>query len=328
MYGKGCLFVRHPFYFYKMNKIFRLFFILISTLTGLLFLYSAWTKLDTLQKFEYTIVEYIHVSWFVAAVGARLLIGLEAGIGLLLTANILGKKKWIPKLAIVLLVLFSIYLAILWAVQGNNVNCGCFGDKIAMTPSESLLKNAVLLAVLLLITRFHKGLLANRLNVLWIVVLTVMTALPLFIYALPDTQPHWLNKEKFHLDMSALYAPGKTDAPAIRLDSGKHILAFFSLGCPHCRLAAYKMHLMKEKNPALPFFMVLAGKEESKTGFWKESKAQNIPYTTLDADTFTNLVGWSWPVIYLMNNGWVEARTNYVSLNQQEIEQWLKQPSK
>lgn len=297
--------------------------ILLSVLLGVVFLYSAWTKLDTLQKFEYTLVEYLHFSWLLAAVGARLLIGMEAGIGVLLTLNLFGKNKWVLKLAITSLVLFSVYLVFLWINEGNNVNCGCFGDKIAMTPSESLIKNGIMLAILFLLWKYYAGLL-QKYNIIWISVFSVMLFLPLVIYTLPDTQPQWLKKEQFKLNMSALYAPGKTDAPQIRLDSGKYILSFFSLGCPHCRIAAYKIHLMKENNPSLPFFMVLAGKEENKARFWKETKAENIPYTTLDADSFTNLVGWRWPVIYWINNGQVEASTNYITLNQQEIENWLQ----
>jgi len=291
---------------------------------GVVFLYSAWTKLDTLQKFEYTLVEYLHFSWLMAAVGARLLIGMEAALGVLLIFNLLGRNKWVPKLAVASLIIFSIYLVFLWVYEGNDVNCGCFGDKIAMTPAQSLLKNAGMLAVLLLINRYHKGLLYNRLNYVWLGVFSIIVVLPMFLYALPDTNPQWLKKEKFKLDVSSLYSEGKNDIPTVKLDSGKYILSFFSLGCPHCRIAAYKMHLMKESNPSLPFFMVLAGKKENESGFWKETKAQNIPYTTLEANSFTNLVGWSWPVIYWMNNGWVEARGNYVTLNQQEIEEWLK----
>jgi hypothetical protein len=307
-----------------MNRILRIVFILLSTFLGIIFLYSAWTKLDTLQKFEYTLVEYLHFSWLWAAIGARLLIGMEAGLGVLLTFNLFGKNKWVLKLAVASLAIFSVYLIFLWMHEGNNVNCGCFGDKIAMTPSESLLKNAVMLIVLILIWKLHNGLLQKKYNIIWLSVFAVMLFLPLVIYTLPDTQPQWLKKEQFKLNTSSLYTPGKADAPTINVDSGKYIISFFSLGCPHCRIAAYKMHLMKENNPSLPFFMVLAGKEENKAGFWQETKAQNIPYTTLEADSFTNLVGWRWPVIYWVNNGWVEAQTNYITLNQQEIEHWLQ----
>lgn len=86
------------------------------------------------------------------------------------------------------------------------------------------------------------------------------------------------------------------------------------------------MHIMKENNPALPFYFVIAGNDKYLAAFWKETNAQSIPHTKLDADSFTNLIGWSWPVINWVNNGWVEAKTSYITLNQAEIEKWLKQP--
>lgn len=303
--------------------------ILLSLCTGLLFLYSGFTKVYSLESYEtfhFTIVEYIHLPWIFASVVASLMIGVEFALGGLIVLNLFGRNKWVLKAALALIVVFSIYLVYLWIVAGDKVNCGCFGDALWMSPSASLLKNAGTAIALLLLIRFHNGL-HFRFN--WVAMLVVCIAgiaLPLIAYPPPDSTPNWLSKDHFQLDLSALYAPDKTDAPKIDLNKGKHVIIFVSLSCPHCRMAARKMSIMKENNPSLPFYLVYAGKDKYKADFFNETKATNIPSSELLADDFTNLVGFAWPVIYWIKDGWVEAKTNYIQLGQREIEQWLQEP--
>lgn len=309
-----------------MKRFTSVLLILLSVLVGAVFLYSAYTKIYTLESFErfqYTMAEYVHLPWILAILGARILTGMEAALGLLIAVHLFGRNKYVLKIALWLLVAFSIYLVYLWVAVGNNVNCGCFGDAIWMSPSSSLIKNAVLALAILILMRYHKGLQMEWVKWLTPALLLVITVAPFIVYPLPDNQPQWVTKGKRKLDLSALYAPGKTDAPKADLYKGKYVLAFFSLKCPHCKMAAYKMHVMKEKNPALPFHIVYAGKDEYLKAFWDNTKAQNIPHTKLAADDFTAIAGYSWPAIFLINNGWVEAETNYISMDQSQIESWL-----
>lgn len=312
-----------------MKKFFTVLLILLSIAVGALFIYSSYTKIYTIESFEsfqYSIVEYVKLPWIVSAIAGRLLVGLEMALGILIAIHLWGKNKWAIKLAMILTLVFSIYLVYLWIYAGDNINCGCFGDAIWMSPSTSLLKNGGLLIALWLLNKFHKGWGSNKIQWLAAAISIGITITPFIYYPIPDTKPQWLLKDHFQLDMQKLYEPGKTDAPAIDLKKGKHVIAFFSLKCPHCRIAAYKMHIMKQKNPSLPLFMVLAGKDENLKDFFDKTKAQNIPHTKLKADDFTNMVGFSWPVIYLMKDGWVEAETNYVTMSQSEIESWLAKP--
>lgn len=309
------------------KKLISAFCILLSIATGIVFLYSAYTKVFTIESFEtfqFTIAEYLHFPWVLSAIFAGFMIGVEAALGALLVFNLYGKAKWVLKGAIALLIAFSIYLIFLWVKMGNDINCGCFGDAIWMSPSASLIKNLVLALAVIILILVHRGLVFRRSNiVIWVIAISFIT-IPFLMYPLPDTEPQWIKKDRHQIDLSALYAPGKTDAPKADLTKGKHVVAFMSLSCPHCRVAAYKMHVMKLRNPSLPFHLVLAGKDMYWKAFFDQTKATNIPYTRLDADTFTGLVGYSWPVIYLLNNGWIEAQTNYVQMDQTQIEQWLQ----
>lgn len=306
-----------------MQIIFRIFLIILSVFTGVFFLYSAYTKLFPIQSFEYTIVEFGHMPWSVAAIMARVLIGLEAGLGALMTLHLFGKGKWILKAAFALVVFFSIYLIYLWATVGNNVNCGCFGDSIWMSPATSLLKNAGLLLIIGLLIRFHKGFSQKWATITAPIIIAIGIVATFIFFGLPDDKPNWLKQDSYTIDLSPLYAPGKKDIPAMDLRKGKHIVAFFSATCPHCRLAAYKMHIMKEQDTTLPFFMVIGGKSDL-TDFWKHTNAHNIPYTRLDSDPFINIAGYQWPAIFMINDGRVDAKITYITLTENTIKEWLK----
>lgn len=320
-----------------MHKYLRFCLIILSLLTGGLFIYSAYTKLDPIQSFEYTMVEFIHLPWLGAAVVARLLTGLEGGIGILIASHLFGKRKWVLKTAFTLLAVFSVYLAWLWMTAGNDVNCGCFGDAIWMTPSASLIKNGIMLGVTSLLIKYHNGITGKLFDKAAPIVAVLSIALVFILFGIPLSKPGWLHKEHYEIDFSELgieggstppmkYGPGtqlvdtnqRTD-----LHKGKYIIAFLSQSCRHCRIAAYKMHLLKQSNPKLPFFMIIGGTSDL-TDFWKATKAQNIPYVRLDKDHFLNYTGGVFPLIIWVDDGWVEAKADYNTLNQAEIEEWLK----
>ena len=300
-----------------MKKIYRVLCILLSVAAGGLFLYSAYTKLYPIQAFEYTIAEFTHMPLIIASIAARFFIGLEAGLGALMVLHLFGKNKWPLKAAFILLVVFSAYLILLWMIAGNNVNCGCFGDAIWMTPSASLVKNALLLVIISFLIRYHNGFTYRWTRIAAPLILLCAFALSYILF--PVFTRH-------KIDLSPLYTTNKNFAPAIDLSKGKHIIAFLSPSCIHCRKAAFKMHRMKEKNPAIPFFMIIGGTTSDLTDFWKDSQAQNIPYTRLAQEPFLKYTHNVFPVILWVNNGWVEADVNYPDLNQAVIEKWMAAP--
>jgi len=304
---------RCPFDFF-MNKIFKILLIFLSIVTGVTFLYSAYTKLFPIQSFEYTMVEFIHLPSTVAAIAARFFTGLEAGLGGLMVLHLYGKNKWVLKAAFALLLAFSIYLVWLWITAGNQVNCGCFGDAIWMSPSASLIKNAVLLAITGLLIRYHKGFEFRWAGIATPTLLICTIALPYILFPLHS---------RYKMDFKPLYTADTTNVPVIDLSKGKHIIAFLSPSCIHCRRAGLKMHKMKENNPSLPFYLVIGGVKSDLADFWKESNAQNIPYSRLPQEPFMKYTHGVFPTILWVNNGWVEASTNYTDLNQKVIEKWM-----
>jgi len=298
-----------------MSKAPRFLFILLSVAIGALFLYSAWTKLFPIEAFEYTMVEFTHIPLLVAKIAARFFISLEAALGALMVLHLFGKNKWALKTAFGLLVFFSGYLIYLWIKAGNNVNCGCFGDAIWMRPSSSLLKNIILLAIIGSLIRYHNGF-----NYRW----AKITAPLLLVATITTSYIVFPVYEIYKIDLTPIYTSDKNLAPSIDLTKGKHIIAFLNPSCMHCRKAAFIMHKMEENNPSIPFFMVIGGTESDLAGFWKDSQAQNIPYTRLNRDSFLKLTGGVFPQIYWVNNSRVEENTSYPDLSQKLIEEWMK----
>ncbi len=297
--------------------------ILLSIVIGVSFIYSAYTKSWPIESFEYRIVEYVQLPWLLSAIAARALVGLEAALGILITLNIFGKSKWILKFSMLILVIFSIYLVYLWIAVGNDVNCGCFGDDILMTPSESLIKNAIMLVLIFILNKYHKGLKKNWLHIFSIIGVIAGMSVPFIAQPIASSAPGFLKDEAYKVDLTVLYEEDINHPPTINLSEGKHIISFMSLTCPHCRKAAYKMYLMKQRNPDLPFYFILNGSTTLLDNFWEETKSGEIPYTMLGRDKFIKLSGPNVPAIYWINNSTVEAKSSYLDLSQTGIEDWV-----
>lgn len=295
---------------------------------GLLFFYSGYTKLYPIEPFEFTFVDLGIGGWALAPFIARFMIGLEFFIGFMLFFN-LYLRKFTLKLTAATLVFFSLYLLFIIIKDGNNGNCGCFGNAIAMTPLQAIIKNMIMLVICFVIYKFHEGFAFGKLT-LSISVLFLLTSLSLphiLNYVDLDYSQAYLNKpeDKFPIALDTLYNNAKTNAPPKTLSQGKHILAFMSLSCPHCRIAAKKMRIMKEKNPAIDIYFILNGDDEKLAGFYEETKTQNIPYCKLGARPFIYLAGTDLPAIYLVNNSVVDHWVDYMVLNQEEVEKWLNE---
>lgn len=303
---------------------------------GLVFLVSGFTKggfpfpfSSPIEPFEYTFVDLGIGNWQTAPLIARLLIGLEFFIGLLLLFNI-KLKKIAYKSGIITLLIFSVYLVLLIFFSGNKGNCGCFGEVFVMTPFLALIKNIGMLIVFLILYKFHEGW-ENKIStyLLWIS-LTCALVLP-FIWnpVALDYSEAYLNKPEtdFKLELDTLYAHASLNEPPRTLSQGRHVIAFMSLTCPHCRVAANKIRIMNERNPTISFYFVLNGDTETLKSFFENTRTENIPHCMLvggkPINHFIYLAGTDMPAIFMVNNSMVEHIVNYMDLDQGEIERWF-----
>jgi hypothetical protein len=312
----------------SLKTFLRLIAILFSILLGVVFLYSAYTKLyPVIETFEFSFVEIGIGNWYTAPIEARLMIGLEFFIGGLLISNYKLKAFSLPLAAGVLL-FFIIYLSVQIVVSGNEGNCGCFGEHLKMTPLQAILKNVVMLVLIAYVYVFFSGWEFKRSALLLSFTGVTCLVLPFIINPVDYTYSSNNLQEKINypLELNLLYEPedtSKVEIPGIELRKGKHVLAFLSLSCPHCRIAAKKFRLIKRSNPELSIYFVLNGGKEKLSEFLKDTKAENIPYSFCLGKTFVQLASAQLPRIYYLNNSIVVKKVDYYELRQSDLENWM-----
>jgi uncharacterized membrane protein YphA (DoxX/SURF4 family) len=303
--------------------------IAISVGLGLIFLYSGYTKLfPIIETFEFTFVDIGFANWYTAPIMARLLIGFEFFVGILLIMNYRLKKFTLP-LAGSLLFFFTIYLLIQIMVSGNEGNCGCFGEHLRMTPLQAILKNLIMLGAVTALYFLYEGW-SFALNGLFLSITGVTASLVPFIVNPVDynyTSNNLDEKINYPLELRGLYQPEDTsqvEIPKVDLRQGKHVVAFLSLTCPHCRIAAKKFRLIKKNNPTLPIYFILNGNKSNLKPFMDDTKATNIPYSFCLGKTFIQLASAQLPRIYYLDNAIVVKKVDYFELNQYDIEKWIE----
>ncbi len=273
------------------------------------FLFSAAAKLWDINTFRWALIDAGIEDNRLAAWGARIFAGGEAVIGILLLLRIAARRIALPAAAALLLI-FSVYLGKMLLESGNAGDCGCFGDWLPMAPGPALLKNAFLLLAIGLLFRIRGWREWSRSRALAGGLLILGTALPLFM--LPP-----VNDKGEQLELQKL-----TAAPAGLLQ-GRKVIAFMSLGCPHCREAARRFGIMMQHNPALPVTLILSGTEAEAADFFAESKAGHVPHLFEPSpDVFVALAGRYVPAIYYVENGKITRRVSYRTLTRPALEHW------
>ena len=306
----------------------NLLILLLSFLIGAVFVFSALSKIPSLEQFGWTVVETTFLNWTAAEWAARLLIGLELFLGLLFIAHFRLRRLAIP-LSLLVLILFTVYLLLVIGRQGNGGNCGCFGEVIAMTPLQSVWKNLILIVLIVVLHRFTLEWDFRFSRYIVPATLLLCFALPIglnppesiYIY---DKQPD-LNEP---IPLSILYHSEKNTAPTEELRKGKHIITFMSLTCEYCRKAAKRIRIMKAEYPELPFYAVLNGDSSRLAEFFTDTRMTNVPYNLfIGAEEFATMNGgYSFPTIKWVKDTTLVRESNYLTLNEKDILAWLKEP--
>ncbi len=307
-----------------MRKEFLSYF--ISALLGILFLFSAYAKLFPVELFEYTFVDLGILPWSLSPFVARFFIGFEWLLGSMLLLNVTGKNNFILKLTLAFLAILTLYLLVIFALRGNEANCGCFGELWELSTLESLLKNLVLIATVFLLILIHPGSLFKKyLVVINIILIITSLALPFILNPFtPGGEPSVNKLEKgFPLEISALQKPNHPFPLTKEITKGKWLVGFFSLTCQHCKIAAYKISIIHQKNPKIPMYFILNGEVADFNSFKEYAKMGDIPYSYMTTkEGFLKNSGVSVPALLLVNNGFVEKRVPYLNLSQEELESY------
>lgn len=310
-----------------LRSIKRSLAFLVSMAIGLFFVFSAYSKIPTLEQFGWRITETTFLNWTISEWVARLIIGMEFFVGVLFLFHLRLKRLGIP-LAMMMMLVFSSYLLYVIFVRNENVDCGCMGEWWPMTPAQSLIKNGVLIALLFLLRSIRFSWTFERVKlVLWSVLLVCL--LVPFLLSPPESiyiQPaeRIVNKP---IPLSLLYQSSTNQAPKVELRKGKHVLLFLSLSCTYCKKAAQRFRVMKAKLPTMPVYAIMNGSPSELKAFIAETRMDNIPYTLFNgAADFAALNGGpSLPTVKWVKDTTVVREPNYITVTENDISAWLKQ---
>lgn len=253
------------------------------------FLFSAYTKWIAPGYFEITLLDQgLATTRHFAGVLSRLIIGLELALGFSLLLPFY--RKALLTLAIFLLSGFTVHVMYLWGL-GQDENCGCFGELIAMTPLQSIFKNLFLLLMATFL--YKKSRFQKKAPPIFIFVPLLFFMSPWVHLPLPDYEALSFSQYT-HFEKR-----GRVD-----LTQGEKWVAVFNLDCSHCQETAQLLaQWEREQKMALPLY-VLFFKEGSTSVEAFETKTQsNYPYTFIDAHAFFDLIGESPPRMYHLQNG-------------------------
>ena len=304
----------------------KILFTILSLTIGAVFIFSAISKIPTLEQFGWTIVETTIFNWTMAEWSARILIGFELFLGILFIIHFRIKKVAIP-LSIALLTAFTLYLFLVIKQYGTSGNCGCFGEYIPMTPLQSVVKNAGMIFILAMMSRIQYEWNFKWANLLTMLLLLGSISIPIIIS--PPESIYLAEKEPIlnkPIPLSLLYHSQNNKAPKKELRKGKHVIAFMSMTCEYCRKAAKRMRIMKEKNPSIPFYIILNGDSSKLNDFLKDTRASNIDFSIFNGvEQFITLAdGHALPKIRWVEDTAVYKEPNYITMDEEAIEKWLK----
>lgn len=127
--------------------------LILRVLVGVVFIFSGISKLDSIYQFEQAIFKAGVTDWAIIPYLSRFIIAFEILLGICFF-HYEGLKKFTIPATFLLLVVFCIHLGYtIYTEGGNSGNCGCFGNKLPMTPNESLLKNIITMGILVYLYR-------------------------------------------------------------------------------------------------------------------------------------------------------------------------------
>ena len=294
----------------------------LNVLVGGTFLLSAYFKLLPIDFFEAKI-SLFGIEGVLGAILARLIIGVELIIGLFLIAQITFDKR-LQKIILAVLSGFILINFIDYLRYGNDTNCGCMGTVVSMSPLVSVLKNVILILCTAISGKFSQA--EWRLPRLTALLFAIIPLGGVFIYspvyiAADSTMPKKGSRPDFSIMNGHPGFKGKTYNED--LSKGKKIVAFLSLTCPHCKLAAFKLNNYKKSDPSLPIYFILNGDSTDFSSFNEIMGKPDVAMAHFNGSAdYGEMSGYDLPAIFLMNNGVVEVQLNNGSLSRSAINKW------
>ncbi|MCF8435394.1 MAG: hypothetical protein K9G57_00995 [Ignavibacteriales bacterium] len=139
----------------RLNHLNKIFFALLSTALGGLFVFSGYQKIIDPVAFSDSVANFRILPTFLVNIFAIILSWLEFLLGIFLLMNINRKEN----LFLILILMLGFTLAIITAIlRGLNINCGCFGETSTAADSLKILENLfIIMAVFITYLYYSKN---------------------------------------------------------------------------------------------------------------------------------------------------------------------------
>jgi hypothetical protein len=276
---------------------------ILRVIVGLTFVLSGVVKLYPIEPFEIIFVDLGISNFLLAPFLARFIISFEIFLGLCIVFDS-WFKDIIYKLTLTSLGLFMIYLIFLLFTVGNEVDCGCFGSFLAMTPFESLIKNVVLVLMLLFIKRrFHTKGIFLYLPLLFLV-LAFSSVFLLNRVGLHNLQGIEVNEKVNYSSLPNLYKENKK----VDFSKGKKMIAFFSNSCSHCLNASRIFTSITKGKEVDNLYYVVGAKTEKSLNDFLDKSDNELPVIWINGDEFFKYSGGRLPAIVYLEDGIIKKK--------------------
>ncbi|MCK9254883.1 MAG: DoxX family protein [Bacteroidales bacterium] len=271
-------------------------------LLGLIFISSAILKLYSIDDFEIYIFAINLFPLDFSILLARLIIGFELFLGILLCLNF---YKFITNLTIIITSAFTVFLAIR-VIAGDVENCQCFGSNIFLSPAQSIIKNAFLIAALVWVRNSnyfklkYKKILSISLLVLSLVMINILSP------------PDFLYYNKFS-KFTDIYNPEyfeefKENSVLKQRETDKTLICFLSTKCSLCSLTAKKISaLINNHNISKNNVLYVFIESDDILSFLAETKSNDINYIQLPVEDVLQIGNGGVPVVILYENKVVDS---------------------
>ena len=279
----------------------------LRVLISALFFVSAVAKMYPSP--EIGLIKYFEIKQLVQGLGfneilaqyfSRSIIAFEFFIAISVLLNNYLKRIIYP-ISILLLVAFTTHLTYL-VFQGNDGNCGCFGELIPMTPLEAIIKNIITILILyFLYQKTPKNLSSNFRS---LIILMLSCLLFMFIYV--PLRSNQKIQENTKMSLNQVTSPYSKYISQTDIDSGEKILCFFAPGCDHCQLAATQIKELQNNIEDFPeVYVVFLEEEPEKIPNFLNKAGADFKYEIMDILNFMEVFGFDYdtPGIVYLNNG-------------------------
>ncbi len=297
---------------------------ILQIVVGLVFLSSAILKYISIDVFDLYIYEHNLFDLPITETLTRLLIAVELTLGLMFVFRLQIRKAYY--FALFMLVAFTIYLLLLPYIFNVDItNCHCFGEKVVLNRTQSIIKNLILIVLIFPIQYDfkewkHSLRITIGLFLLAFIVLMSINA-PNYIYKL-------VHKDKIQIDNELYYTALKNQNKEAEYSEGKQIICMYSTHCGYCKKSAKKLSLIFERKHQdvnrMKAIFWSSQSEEAINHFFEEQSIAPIPYTTFTVDTFLNITQGNMPIILFSDNGKIVKASEYISLQEEDIENFLE----